>query len=145
MKRIILDDEKEAKKIFSLVSKNPQKMDSLMKSLSKSEKEEEMEGVVFISETQDSALFKKIASLKIGKPAIFDYQNKWYIVNLQELNKSFIRPLSEVKEEIKNILLNNKKNSKWEAYLDSLKSHYKIEILIKEEKNEEKKENQGSK
>ncbi|MEO0218433.1 MAG: peptidyl-prolyl cis-trans isomerase, partial [candidate division WOR-3 bacterium] len=121
------------------ISRNPQKFDSIAKSIAKDKEEKEFGGFKYI--TENDPIFDKIKNLKIGKPSLIKSDNKWFVVSVQELNKARYRELNEVKEQIEYILLNQKRNDKWEEFKNSLKSKVNVEILIKQEEN--KKENQG--
>ncbi|MEO0159513.1 MAG: peptidyl-prolyl cis-trans isomerase [candidate division WOR-3 bacterium] len=136
---ITFEDEKEARRIFNIISRNPQKFDSIAKSIAKDKEEKEFGGFKYI--TENDPIFDKIKNLKIGKPSLIKSDNKWFVVSVQELNKARYRELNEVKEQIEYILLNQKRNDKWEEFKNSLKSKVNVEILIKQEEN--KKENQG--
>ncbi|MEO0203164.1 MAG: peptidyl-prolyl cis-trans isomerase [candidate division WOR-3 bacterium] len=136
---ITFDKENEARRVFNIISKNPQKFDSLAKSIAKDKEEREFGGFKFI--TENDPIFEKIKNLKIGKPSILKFDDKWAVVSVQELNKAKFRELSEVKEQIEQMLLIRKKDQEWKEFLNNLKSKENIEILIKDEEN--KKENQG--
>ncbi len=133
IRKLTFDDEKTAQEIFNILKNNPQKFDSIAKTIAKDEEEKEFGGFVFITEN-DTSLFNEIKNLKVGKPTLIKKDNKWLIISVQEFNPSKYRSLDEVKEQINNVLLNNKRNEKWESFKNNLKSKVSVEILLKEEK-----------
>ncbi len=139
IRKITFDNEKEARKYFNIISNNPQKFDSIAKSIAKDKEEKEFGGFTYINES-DTILFNKIKDLKIGKPTLIKLDNKWLIVSVQELNKSRIRELSEVQDQIKQLLLMKKQDEAWQKFKDEIKSKLDIQILIKQEEKQEEKE-----
>lgn len=132
IRKLTFDDQKTAQSIYNILKNNPQKFDSIAKAVAKDEEEKEFGGFVFITEN-DTSLFNEIKNLKVGKPTLIKKENKWIIISVQEFNPSKYRSLDEVREQINNILLNNKRNEKWENFKKELKSKVSVEILLKEE------------
>jgi hypothetical protein len=132
IRKLTLDDEKTAKKIYNILKNNPQKFDSIAKTIAKDQEEKEFGGFVYLTEN-DTSLFNEIKNLKIGKPTLIKKDDKWLIISVQEFNPSKYRNLDEVREQIINVLLNNKRNEKWENFKKNLKSKVSVEILLKEE------------
>lgn len=132
-----MDNEKEARRIYNIISKNPQKFDSLAKIYAKEQEEKQFGGLMFVNEF-DTLLFNQIKNLKVGKPSLIKIDKEWIIVSVQEFNPARYRELNEVEEQIRQLLLNDKREETWNSYREKLKEEAKIEILIKEENKETK-------
>ncbi len=135
VRKLTFDNEKEARKYFNIISNNPQKFDSIAKSIAKDKEEKEFGGFTYVNEN-DTTLFNRIKNLKLGKPTLIKLNDKWVIISVQELNQSRIRELSEVQDQIKQLLLMRKQDEVWQKFKDEVKSKLDVQILIKQEEKQ---------
>ncbi|GAB1427432.1 hypothetical protein MASR2M17_08580 [Aminivibrio sp.] len=63
-----------------------------------------------------------------------------HLIKVTEKKEASVRPLAELKDEIREGLLNEKKAKLYQDQLTKLREQYKVEILGETEKKEESKE-----
>lgn len=82
------------------------------------------------------------STMKVGEttPEPVKTQFGLHLIKLTEKKEASVRPLDELKEQLREGLLNEKKAALYQDQLTKLRGQYKVEVVGEEEKKEESKE-----
>ncbi len=134
IRRIVVSDAGTASKLYRLLRKNPEKMDSLARIYTEIETERKSGGFKIVTSRQDARYVEKLSRFRPGKVYRFKYDGKWHIVKVNEYNPSRVRPLEEVRRAIERRIIAEKRNKAWKEYVDRMFQEYHVKILLEEDK-----------
>ena len=133
IRRIVVSDAKTASRLYRILRRHPEKMDSLARIYTEMEPEKKSGGYKIITSRQDSRYVEKLSKLKPGKVYKFKYKGKWHIVKVNEFTPSRVKPLEEVQASVEKRVLAEKRNKAWEEHLKELFDKYHVIILLEED------------
>ncbi len=134
IRRIVVSDAKTASKLYRILRRHPEKMDSLARIYTEIEAEKRNGGYKIITSRQDARYLKKLSRFRRGRVYKFKYQNKWHIVKVNEYTPSRVRPLDEVRKAVERRVISEKKNKAWEEHVKELFKKYHVKILLEDNK-----------
>ncbi len=136
IRRIVVSDARTASRLYRILRKNPEKMDSLARIYTEIEAEKKNGGYRIVTSRQDARYVEKLSKFRPGKVYKFKYEGKWHIVKVNEYNPSRVRPLEEVKRAVERKVIADKRNKAWKKHIEDLFRDYHVKILLEEDGEE---------
>ncbi len=136
IRRIVVSDARTASKLYRILRKSPEKMDSLARIYTEIEAEKKNGGYRIVTSRQDAKYVEKLSKFRPGKVYKFKYEGKWHIVKVNEYTPSRVRPLEEVRRAVERRVIADKRNKAWKEYVDKLFQDYHVKILLEEDGKE---------
>ncbi len=133
IRRIVVSDAKTANRLYRILRRNPEKMDSLARIYTEIESEKKSGGFRIVTSRQDARYVEKLSKFRPGKVYKFKYENKWHLVKVNEYTPSRVRSLDEVKRAVERRVVADKRNRAWKEHLDRLFEDYNVKILLEED------------